>query len=185
MRGWLPKPPIRESWLWMAGGILLLSVPFAWVVLTDAVPPLGAAASAIGPLTNKTHFGLLRYVHFLALAYLAFSAVTILGARFTGPLVDVSRKVGQQSLGVFLASLLVAQISGVAMASLDYSYLAVTLANLSGFAALVAVAHVIGWFKSTPWKQPAGPVLDAARAERASLSSGDCLPEAANRAGAL
>lgn len=184
MRGWLPTPPIRKGWMIAAGGLLLVSAPFAWLVLLDAVPQFDAVATAITPLTNKTHFGLLRYVHFLALAYLAFSTVTLLGSRFSGAVVDISRKVGQQSLGVFLASLMLAQISGMTMALLDYSFAAVALANLTGFAALVLVAHIVGWFKSTPWKRPAGAAQETGAAKRTASMPGDFLPEAAGRAGA-
>lgn len=184
MRGWLPTPPIRRDWMIAAGGLVLAAVPFAWLVLLDAVPLLARGASAIGPLTDKTHFGLLRYGHFLALAYLAFATVTLLGWRFSGIIIDICRKVGQQSLGVFLASLLLAQISGMAMGRLDYSWAAVTLANLTGFAALVVVAHIIGWFKSMPWKRPAGVVPETVAARRTTSASGDFLHEVTGCAGA-
>jgi hypothetical protein len=68
-------------------------------------------------------------------------------------LVDIARKVGQQSLAVFLASLFLAQTAGTAMNVFGHSYLSVAIINLIGFAGLVAVAHIAGWFKSTPWKK--------------------------------
>jgi hypothetical protein len=83
--------------------------------------------------------------------------VTLLGARFSGAIVDISRKVGQQSLAVFLASLVLAQFAGTFLNLVGASYVSVTLVNLLGFATLVGVAHVVGWYKSTPWKQPRAP----------------------------
>jgi hypothetical protein len=34
------------------------------------------------------------------------------------------------------------------------NYFTVALQNLIGFSGLIATAHVIAWFKATPWKQP-------------------------------
>jgi hypothetical protein len=154
MRGWLPVPAIRKDWMIAAGVLVVATVPFAWHFIFLNVPALDAAAMAISPLTDKTHFGLFRYIHFLAVAYLAFSAVTLLGSRFQGALVDISRKVGQQSLGVFLASLVLAQIAGMVLTLLGHGYVATALVNLAGFASLVAVANVVSWFKGAPWTKP-------------------------------
>ncbi len=152
MRGWLPTPPIRKDWMIACGVVLALSLPFSSHKWLYGFSDLQAVISAIRPLTDKTHFGIFRYIHFLALAYLAYSFVTILGPRFSGAFVDVVRTVGQQSLGVFLASLILAQTAGTIMKLIGPTYLSVALINLMGFAGLVAVAYVIGWFKSTPWK---------------------------------
>ena len=152
MRGWLPTPPVRKNWMIACGVVLALCLPFSSHKWLYDFSDLQAVISAIRPLTDKTHFGLFRYAHFLALAYLAYSFVTILGPRFSGSFVDISRKVGQQSLGVFLASLILAQTAGTLLKVIGPSYVLVALVNLMGFAGLVAVAHVVGWYKSTPWK---------------------------------
>jgi hypothetical protein len=71
----------------------------------------------------------------------------------SGVLVDIARKVGQQSLAVFLASLFLAQTAGTAMNVVGHSYLSVAIINFIGFAGLFAVALIAGWFKSSPWKK--------------------------------
>jgi hypothetical protein len=154
MRGWLPTPPIRKDLLILAGVILFASFPFSSHYLLWDFTRLQEIIRMLWPLTDKTHFGALRYVHFLALAYVAYSAVTHLGTRFSGPIVDISRKVGQQSLGVFLASLVLAQFTGMLLLVIGSNYFTVALQNVIGFGGLIATAHVIGWFKQTPWKQP-------------------------------
>jgi len=156
MRGWIPTPPIRKDWMIAAGVLLIISFPFSSHYLLRPYSELQEITYALRPLTSKTEFGLFRYLHFLCLGYLGYSTVTLLGSRFSGLVVDIARKVGQQSLPVFLASLFLAQSAGTAMTLIGHSYLSVTFVNFAGFAGLVAVAYVAGWFKSTPWKPAPG-----------------------------
>ena len=76
-----PAPPVRRWLVWTAVAALLVSVPFAYYVIIRDVGFAGAAARRLAPLTDKTSFGALRYLHFLALAYLAFVAAGAGGAR--------------------------------------------------------------------------------------------------------
>jgi hypothetical protein len=166
MRGWIPTPPIRKDWLIACGVFLALCVPFSSHYFWLDFPSIQAVTHWLAPLTAKTEFGILRYLHFLALAYVAYSAVTLLGPRFSGVVVDIARKVGQQSLAVFLASLMIAQVASITMLEIGPSYPVVIAVNLAGFAGLIAVAYIAGWFKSTPWKARSFPVRHPAPARR-------------------
>ncbi len=68
----------------------------------------------------------------------------------------VVQKVGQQSLPVFMASLVIAQAAGILrdMVWGRGEWLPQILSNLLGFVALIAVAYVAGWYKSQPWRKP-------------------------------
>jgi len=169
MKGWIPAPPVRRDLIVVAALVVLVSVPFAYFRLYLEFETLERAREAIRPLWDKTHFGILRYVHFLALAYLAWIAVGAQGRYLVvdnlwGSVVRVVQKVGQQSLAVFLASLVIAQAVGILrdMVWGRGDMLVEALANLGGFAALIAVAYTVGWFKSTPWKRRA-PASQSAR----------------------
>jgi hypothetical protein len=160
MAGWLPAPPVRPALVTLAAVVVVLSVPFAWFRLLDASPALAAGAEALWPLTGKTDFGALRYVHFLAVAYLAWVAVGPAGRRLEAGrvrprVVAVVRKVGQQSLGVFVAGLALAQALGVAIDVLGHSAAAMAAVNLGGMAAVVGTAYLVGWFRDEPWRRPA------------------------------
>ncbi len=133
--------------------VLLLAVPFSWHPLLERYPALQASADALLPLTDKTAFGILRFVHFLALAYLATRLVGNRGERLGGFLADLLQKVGKQSLAVFVFSMFLAQIMGVALDLTDRGLIATLAINLAGFAALVLSADIAAWFKATPWKQ--------------------------------
>ena len=179
MRGWLPAPPVSRTLMWVCVGFLVLSAPIgSWKVFTwlnAAFPDLGAEVRQVWTalrllaentgfdLRDKTDFALLRYVHFLALAYVAWMVAGEGGARLravgTGAAAQVWRvlltvitKVGQQSLAVFVFSMAVARLLGFALDQLGRSAATFALINLFGFAMLIAVAYGAGWFKSHPWR---------------------------------
>ncbi|QUJ76933.1 OpgC domain-containing protein [Sulfitobacter albidus] len=173
MRGWLPKPPVSAVLIALAAVIVVACVPLSnvgvraiardWFFVTPSGNPIVAAREALGPLIDKSDFGLLRYVHFLALAYLAWVLAGDKGnnllARGTGAIargwaqtLKIILKVGQQSLAVFITSMFAARIMGFAMDMLGRDTVTTLLVNLAGAAVLVAVAYGAGWFKSTPWK---------------------------------
>ena len=157
MRGWIPAPPVDRRLVWTAAVIVVASVPFAYFRILNEVPWLREAAGAIAPLTDKSEFGALRLVHFLATAYLAWVAVGPMGARIADwgrftPVVDVIRKVGQQSLAVFLTSMFLAQFAGFVLDEIGRTWTTTWLVNAAGFALLIATAYGVAWFKDQPWK---------------------------------
>ena len=177
MRGWIAPPPVRRGLVIAALLIVVLTVPFAWYRALNAVPELKQAATALGPLTNKSSFGLLRYVHFLALAYVAWVAVGPLGSRISDlgrfqVVVDVIRKVGQQSLAVFIMSLIIAQTVGAGFRTFGNAPVQSLIGNGIGFAGLIATAYVVAWFKGQPWRQPARAV-----APTAAVTAGASMPD--------
>ena len=121
----------------------------------------------------KTDFGILRYIHFLALAYVFWVLAGdggknldfkgIVGTTF----VKVVHKVGQQSLATFMAGIVFSRFAGFVLDIFGKSWPKMILVNLAGMAAMVAVAYLVSWLKKTPWK-PAktNTAHEAVRAER-------------------
>jgi hypothetical protein len=160
MAGWLPAPPVRRSLVWLAAGIVLLSVPFAWGRIIAQVEVIREIRQAAAPLFDKTDFGILRYVHFLALAYLAWVAVGPDGVRlrqtgWIGEVIDLICRVGQQSLAVFAASMVLARVLGAVLNLVGNGPVAALAVNLTGFALIIGVANLAAYFKSQPWKTAA------------------------------
>jgi len=167
MAGWLPAPPVDRRLVIFAATIVVVSVPLAHGPTYRDVALLSEVRGALVPLIGKSDLGPLRYGHFLALAYLAWVAVGPRGARLApsdsdGPGARAWRtglavilKVGQQSLAVFIASMYLARLMGVALDVTGRTPLNAVLINLAGMALLVAVAYGAGWFKSAPWRRPA------------------------------
>ena len=267
--GWIPAPPVNRTLVVIAIAIIVVTVPLAWFkmyqYLTGYIPDsvvgraLWDTREAIDPLRWKTWIGAWRFVHFLAVCYLAWAAVGDGGVRLrTGwnvvarsaqtrtvvrlvaaavllltapytyiaevkwaapaldrwlldmvPIIDgryhglfhlahlaamivfvwhsigdkrrewlvkdaflavvpVIRKVGTQSLAVFLVSLVMARFSGAWMdwidrwlAETDWTYTTErdvwvrAMVNLTGFAVLIGTAYAVSWFKRQPWRERA------------------------------
>jgi len=159
MRGWAPAPKLSLGLVIAALAIVVLTIPVAWYRIYTEVALFQGWREALGPLIAKTDFGILRYVHFLALAYLAWAAAgehgrRLLGEGAWGRFVRIVQKVGQQSLAVFLMSMVLAQFSGAVLDFIGRETLTFALVNIAGFGVLIATAYVAGWYKSQPWRGP-------------------------------
>jgi hypothetical protein len=170
MSGWLPAPPVRRWLIWVAVALVVLSVPFAWGKIITHVEVIRDIRSAGAVLIDKSDFGVFRYVHFLALAYLAWVAVGPAGARlrqggWTGKAIALVSRVGQQSLAVFAASMVMARVLGAVLDLAGNGPLAALGVNLAGFAAIIGVAKLAAYFKGQPWKTaklaPSAPAAKA------------------------
>ena len=84
--------------------------------------------------------------------------------------------VGQQSLAVFLASLVVAQAFGVALDLIGRDLFTVAVANIAGFALLIVTAKTAAFFKSQPWRQD--PTL---RKQSANLETSAVVSDGATK----
>lgn len=155
IRGWLPAPPITRPLMIAAAVFVVAAIPFHHIWFLNNVPFFNDAHKALGLLVDKTGFGLFRYVHFLALAYLAYSLAGPNGDNIRtikGPFVAICCKVGQQALAVFLAGQLLSMLGGIYLNELGHTYFNTALVNFAGFALLIAVAYIAAYFKSSPWK---------------------------------
>jgi len=165
MRGWIPKPPVNTALVTGAAVLVIANIPLSNI----GVREMGLSWAtdwrvAHSALIDKSDFGVLRYVHFLALAYLAWVAAGDKGARLLAHGSGISSqvwqrclaiilKVGQQSLAVFVVSMFTARLMGFAMDLLGRDVSTTLLVNIAGGCVLVAVAYGAGWFKSQPWRR--------------------------------
>ena len=163
MSGWLPQPPLNKWLVALAIVIVLATVPFAYFRVLRAFPELKAIAGDIKFLTTKTEFGVFRYIHFLALAYLGWAVAGEGGQRLiaTGQsvfakawrvILKIIMKVGQQSLAVFVFSMVLARFIGFMFDQLGRDTWTVVAGNLIGFVLITGIAYLAGWFKSQPWR---------------------------------
>jgi hypothetical protein len=166
MRGWIPKPPVNGVLIGIALFLVLANVPLSNIGVREfGFEWARDWRSANQAWITKSDFGILRYVHFLALAYLCWVLAGDKGDRIRAggsPLgrvwdriLQIILKVGQQSLAVFVMSMFTARIMGFAMDVLGRDTVTVLLVNLAGGCVLILTAYVTGWFKSNPWKKVA------------------------------
>lgn len=154
--GWLPKPPPRNIRLLIACvAFLAVSLPIASWHVHDAVPKLRSLHDLLLGAAEKTNLHPLRVVHFFALAYVALALVERYSVRFASWPARTVIGVGQQSLAVFLTSIVTARAAAMAF-QLYGTGLAVSAAvNLFGAVVIILASIVARAFKSTPWRKAA------------------------------
>ena len=154
--GWLPEPPRNRALMWTALVFVLVMVPLNWHPLWSRWEWLDQFSLRFVPYKDKTHFGILRWLHFLALAYLALWLVNphrrALTERWAAPIVLV----GQQALAVFLWSMSLAFATGILLDQIGRTWFTVPLVHALGFASLVGVAALARLVRSQPWRQREG-----------------------------
>ena len=169
--GWIAAPAPSRALLWLAGAFVLVTIPAAHWETARHVDTLLALRVAIWDWQDKTDFGLLRYAHFLALAYLAVTLLRgrerVLLAYWARPIVTV----GRNSLPIFLLSMGLAQVAGMALDSLGRAPLAVSAVNLAGLAVLVGFAYWCTVLKRQPWRRREAEHGARAAAERSRVAA--------------
>jgi hypothetical protein len=176
MSGWLPAPPRSRALIIVCVGILLISLPFAWHVTISNSDGIKLWRKDWRILIDKTDFGALRYLHFLALAYLAWLAAGVGGENLTRTpfmqnLTRIFSRVGQQSLAVFASSIVLARVLGAMLNELGSGFWASVFINVLGFFCIYGIANLVAFTKSEPWrtqKPPQPRVADVDDAQRAA-----------------
>lgn len=152
---WLPLPRLGDRRLMLAAALfILLSVPLSFWGILEHWPLAQAIRDLIIPASEKTDLHILRVLHFLALAYLVLSLIEPWRDRLDRGAGRLLILIGRQSLAAFLASVVLARLLGTVADMAGRSEPVVALLNLVGFALILAVAVVVGWFKSAPWSGP-------------------------------
>ncbi len=168
-RGWIKPPPITPLFVSIAIAILIFSFFMGnWTVRND-IPIAFDVYQTIKPyVIGKTDHGLLRYLHFMAVAYLAVAVLKgreeILYARIFDPV----RKVGQQALATFLFSMFISRVAGMLLDYLGKDKLSLLIVNLAGMASVIAVAYLVAWFKAEPWRRKSSGSADTVTATDAA-----------------
>jgi hypothetical protein len=160
--GYRPAPGARRWVLAGAGAVVLVTIPYSYI---DQIKWLSPALDAWFfeniPLLHGNRIGRGQLLHILALIVAVWSAIgtrarTWVARDVVLKSVPVIRKVGTQSLAVFMVSIPLARFNGWILDLLERDAWTWAAVNLSGFAVLIAVAYLVSWFKSVPWRaQPA------------------------------
>lgn len=173
--GWLPAPRISRPWVIAAAVFVIACIPAAHWGFAQDVPFLRWLREVVWGMQDKTDFGLLRYVHFLALAYLALAVVNprldALRSDWAKPIVTV----GQNSLAVFLLSMGLSRVAGIVLDQIGRSTLTVSLVNIAGLSIVIGFAYWCTLLKKQPWRKL------AAEADARSRAASDVAQQAATR----
>ncbi|MDA5559027.1 OpgC family protein [Shimia sp. MMG029] len=162
--GWISPPRVDPRLFAAAILAVLATVPFAYFRVFNEFTWFLEWRKEWSFLINKTDFGILRYVHFLSVAYVAWILAGHRGARLQAQnpnsifgsvwqkALTLILKVGQQSLAVFIASMFLARLMGALLDQVGRTHFSMLWVNLLGGLLIICVAYTASWYKSQPWK---------------------------------
>ncbi len=153
--------PPRAAGAWvlaLAAAVALVTIPYSYIDQIKALSPaLDRWFYENIPLVHGNRIGLIQIVHGIALIVIAWSLVGPRAREWISHdlvrrAVPVIRKVGTQSLAVFMVSVVLARFNGWVLDVIGRDVWTVAAVNLCGFGVLIAVAYMVSWFKSQPWR---------------------------------
>ncbi len=178
LRGAAPRPVLLA-----AGAVLLLTVPYSYIDEIKALSPaLDRWFFDNLPTVDGSRIGLIQLGHLVALMIVAWAAIGTRARKWLSRdlvrmAVPVIRKVGTQSLAVFMVSIVLARFNGWVLDMIGRDVWTRAAVNLAGFAVLIAVAYIVSWFKSQPWR--ARPLDRAATKQQPGAADGRGQPRLA------
>jgi hypothetical protein len=153
-RGWLRVSLESPALLWAATAVLTLGLATSLPVVFEAVPAIDALRIWVSDHTDKTDLDLLQYLHFLASAYVILVILRGREQILLSPPLRPFVKCGQQALAVFVSGIVLSHAGGMIFDHIGIGWRAQVGVNLLCFALLFAVATLVAWIKSAPWKGP-------------------------------
>jgi len=155
--GWIRPLPCRGWLTAVCAAFVVVVIPVSHFPTYSSVNWLDTVRFYIEPFVSKTNLGILRYVHFLCLAYLAVAFLKgheeTLHSRYAAPFVQS----GQQALPVFLTGIALSFSAGMVLDVWGRSIPKTIVVNAAGILLLILTAYMVAWFKSQPWRPPAKP----------------------------
>ncbi|MCA8908678.1 MAG: OpgC domain-containing protein [Rhodospirillaceae bacterium] len=101
---------------------------------------------------TKSNLDVVRILHFLAIAYLVVWALKgrerVLTMGWAQPILQC----GRQSLPVFMFSMILSRVYNVLMDQTERTTWEEIAFNVVAVANLIAIAYLLGWLKSNPWR---------------------------------
>lgn len=177
--------------------IALATIPYAWAQeIRWLSPALDAAILSVygdgiraltgGDLLAPDRWiGIPQIIHAASLGGLAWRLLgharrDALRSKGWALFVELVRRVGSQSLAVFLTSMALAQVGGFVLDVIGRDVWTRLLVNLTGFALLIVTASVVGWFKRQPWRpERAKPAATAPARDEQEKTGGSAALAAA------
>jgi hypothetical protein len=152
---WVEIPAPGTPWAVAAAlTVVLVSVPLSWHVLYQNVDLLGYLREKILPASERSNFHILRFIHFLALAYLAVSVIAFYPRLLATAPARILATTGRETLAAFLASIPIAILGGTALDQFGASPASVIAATLLSWAAIIGVAYLANYVEAKPWAAP-------------------------------
>jgi hypothetical protein len=157
---------------WAGVTIIVLGVAISLDPVWHRVPAIDTLRQWVSRYTDKTYLDPIRYLHFLAVAYVT---VRLLRGREPYLLSEPLRpivKCGQQALPIFICGMVLSHIGGMVFDHIGTGFGAQVLVNGITIPSLIAIAHGVAWFKNAPWKRRPSAAPSADRGMPAAVGTG-------------
>ncbi len=149
--GWLPVPRFHKGLFGICIVFALFCYPFGSDLYTY-FPVLTVVHDICAPLLDKSHLGLIRFLHFLSLTYLT---CYITSQRPHWLQTGISRTIvamGRQSLPVFILGSGLSFIGGMLLDETAPNSINSAWINLAGIVCMILWAQLLNWLEQKPWK---------------------------------
>lgn len=150
--GWLPIPPCNRRLIWLCFAYVVFCYPLENAFGYGRLPWFAAFREQWEPLLNKSHLGMMRYLHFLAMAYLLSNWMRKhshwLQTAPAGQIIAM----GQQSLPIFMLGTCLSFLGGVLLDGENPGLIDSAWVNIAGLGLMVSVAQLLNWLDRKPWK---------------------------------
>jgi hypothetical protein len=132
--------------------LVLVSIPLGHEPTFSQVLFWGELRATLETWLDKSHLGPLRWVHLLALAYVMHRLCNWRPKWLTSALPSAVVTMGQQSLPIFLYSMVLSYAGGIWLDHLGRDPWTAALVNLSGLSLMLLAGQLMAWLDSKPWK---------------------------------
>jgi hypothetical protein len=173
--GWLTIPSFNRGLIVLCSAFVIFCYPLENAFGYSQLSWFSAFREEFEPLLNKSHLGLLRYLHFLAMAYLVSilmrKNVHFLHNQWAKPFIAM----GQQSLPIFILGSCLSFMGGVLLEGRNANLLDSAIINIAGIGFMLLIAQLLNWLDQKPWKnvtQKSGRSMNTDWPKQAILACG-------------
>lgn len=150
--GWLPIPAFNRGLIGLCLAYIVFCYPLENPFGYNQLPWFADFRERYEALLNKSHLGLLRYLHFLAMAYLVSGLMRKYAPHLQKPWFQPIITMGQQSLPVFILGSCLSFLGGVILNGSEASLAASAWINIAGIGLMLLAAQLLNWLDDKPWK---------------------------------
>ncbi len=152
--GWLPIPRPQLGLILVCLAYAVFCYPLENQFGYSRLPWFAEFREQWEPMLNKNHEGILRYLHFLAMAYLVASFMRTrqhwLQSNLARPIIIM----GQQSLPIFMLGTCLSFVGGMLLDGTNADLIDSLWVNLAGIGLMLITAQFLNWLEQKPWKNP-------------------------------
>lgn len=152
--GWLPIPHPHRGLILLCLAYAIFCYPLENEFGYSRLPWFADFREKWEPLLNKSHEGILRYLHFLAMAYLVSSFMRTRQHWLHSKLALQVITMGQQSLPIFMLGTCLSFAGGMLLDGTHADLIDSLWVNLAGLGLMLLTAQLLSWLDKKPWKNP-------------------------------